>query len=197
MNPRRPCWLRDARTMPSPLCTPKSTLLPMTPKPTTCFAAHIFPWATGIAAFQPAKKRSRSLPTTAAITCGWAGFTARRRTASNFFKAASLAGKVRNEFETAVRLDPNNVDARSDLGEFYLEAPGIVGGGRDKAEAQAQAWPHSIPPRPHYLNGRLAEKKKDSGSRRKGISRRHRSQSRQRFDLVQSGAVLPPPAALG
>ena len=53
--------------------------------------------------------------------------------------AASLAGKVRNEFEAAVRLDPNNVDARSDLGEFYLEAPGIVGGGRDKAEAQTQA----------------------------------------------------------
>ncbi len=33
-----------------------------------------------------------------------------------FFKAASLAGKVREEFETAVRLDPKNVDARSDSG---------------------------------------------------------------------------------
>jgi tetratricopeptide (TPR) repeat protein len=78
-----------------------------------------------------------------------------------FFKAASLAGKVRNEFETAVRLDPNNVDARSDLGEFYLEAPGIVGGGRDKAEAQARALATLDPAKAHYLNGRLAEKKKD------------------------------------
>jgi tetratricopeptide (TPR) repeat protein len=78
-----------------------------------------------------------------------------------FFKAASLAGKVRNEFETAVRLDPNNVDARSDLGEFYLEAPGIVGGGRDKAEAQAQALATLDPAKAHYLNGRLAEKKRD------------------------------------
>src|SRR4029077_10917854 len=42
---------------------------------------------------------------------------------ANFLSAASLAGKVRNEFEAAVRLDPNNVEARSDLGEFYLEAP--------------------------------------------------------------------------
>ena len=78
-----------------------------------------------------------------------------------FFKAASLAGKVRNEFEAAVRLDPNNVDARSDLGEFYLEAPGIVGGGRDKAEAQAQALAALDPAKAHYLYGRIAEKKKD------------------------------------
>lgn len=78
-----------------------------------------------------------------------------------FFKAASLAGKVRNEFEAAVRLDTNNVDARSDLGEFYLEAPGMVGGGRDKAEAQAQALATLDAGKSHYLNGRIAEKKKD------------------------------------
>ncbi|HEX3354864.1 MAG: tetratricopeptide repeat protein [Terriglobales bacterium] len=78
-----------------------------------------------------------------------------------FFKAASLAGKVREQFEAAVRLDPNNVDARSDLGEFYLEAPGIVGGGRDKAEAQAKALAILDPAKAHYLNGRIAEKKKD------------------------------------
>jgi tetratricopeptide (TPR) repeat protein len=80
---------------------------------------------------------------------------------SNFFSAASLAGKVRTEFETAVRLDPNNVEARSDLGEFYLEAPGIVGGGRDKAEAQAQALSALDPAKANYLKGRIAEKKKD------------------------------------
>ena len=80
---------------------------------------------------------------------------------SNFFSAASLAGKVRTEFEAAVRLDPNNVDARSDLGEFYLEAPGIVGGGRDKAEAQAQALAALDPAKADYLKGRIAEKKKD------------------------------------
>src|ERR1700690_1872009 len=57
---------------------------------------------------------------------------------SRFLSAAGLAGKVRNEFETAVRLNPNSAEARTDLAEFYLEAPAIVGGGRDKAEAQAQ-----------------------------------------------------------
>jgi tetratricopeptide (TPR) repeat protein len=81
--------------------------------------------------------------------------------AANFMSAASLAGKVRNEFEMAVRLDPNNVDARSDLGEFYLEAPAIVGGGRDKAEAQAQALASLDPVKADYIKGRLAEKMKD------------------------------------
>jgi len=80
---------------------------------------------------------------------------------ANFLSAASLAGKVRNEFEAAVRLDPNNVEARSDLGEFYLEAPGIVGGGRDKAEAQALALAALDPAKADYLKGRLAEKRKD------------------------------------
>jgi tetratricopeptide (TPR) repeat protein len=84
-----------------------------------------------------------------------------------FFKAASLAGKVRNEFEAAVRLDPNNVDARSDLGEFYLEAPGIVGGGRDKSEAQARALAALDPAKAHYLYGRIAEKKKDPAAAEK------------------------------
>ena len=86
---------------------------------------------------------------------------------SSFFNAASLAGKVLNEFEAAVRLDPNNVDARSDLGEFYLEAPGIVGGGRDKAEAQIRALAMLEPARADYLKGRIAEKKKDPATAEK------------------------------
>src|SRR5579862_2511501 len=80
---------------------------------------------------------------------------------SSVFSAASLAGKARTEFETAVRLDSNNLDARSDLGELYLEAPGIVGGGRDKAEAQAQALAALDSVKADYLRGRIAEKKKD------------------------------------
>src|SRR5579871_5979464 len=57
---------------------------------------------------------------------------------SNFFSAAGWAKKVHKEFETAVALNPSNLDARADLAEFYVEAPGIVGGGQDKAEVQAR-----------------------------------------------------------
>lgn len=79
----------------------------------------------------------------------------------SFLTAAGLAKKVRTEFETAVQLDPNSAEARTDLAEFYLEAPGIVGGGRDKAEAQATVLDKIDPPMAHWVRGRLAEKKKD------------------------------------
>lgn len=59
---------------------------------------------------------------------------------ANFLSAASLAGKVRNEFEAAVRLDPKNMEARSDLADFYLEAPGIVGGGKTRRRPRPNRW---------------------------------------------------------
>jgi tetratricopeptide (TPR) repeat protein len=80
---------------------------------------------------------------------------------AGFWTAAGLAKKVRGEFEAAVRLNPDSAEARTDLAEFYLEAPGIVGGGRDKAEAQAQKLATMDPVKAGWVKGRLAEKKKD------------------------------------
>ena len=45
----------------------------------------------------------------------------------------SMAPKLRNAFETAVKLDPSLTEARSALIEYYLQAPSMVGGGADKA----------------------------------------------------------------
>ena len=50
-----------------------------------------------------------------------------------------LARKTRQEFETAVNLDPANLSARRDLMEFYLQAPWILGGGKEKGWRQAAA----------------------------------------------------------
>jgi tetratricopeptide (TPR) repeat protein len=61
-----------------------------------------------------------------------------RASHSVFIKALGWARRVVKEFETAKKLDPENLDVRFDLLEYYLEAPGIVGGGREKAEAEAQ-----------------------------------------------------------
>jgi len=57
----------------------------------------------------------------------------------NMLSKMGLAPKLRDAFEKAVALDPTLVDARSSLVEFYLQAPAVVGGGVDKAKAQAAA----------------------------------------------------------
>ena len=49
----------------------------------------------------------------------------------------TMAPKLRDAFEQAVKLDPALIDARASLIEFYLQAPGAIGGGIDKARAQA------------------------------------------------------------
>jgi len=79
---------------------------------------------------------------------------------SNFITAWSLARKVRSEFERAVALNSANVDARSDLAEFYLEAPSLLGGGKDKALAQAQQIAPMDAASAHWVQARLAEKDK-------------------------------------
>jgi tetratricopeptide (TPR) repeat protein len=56
---------------------------------------------------------------------------------ASIFGQASLAAKTKDEFEKAVALDPNLLDARYGLVEFYAMAPGIVGGSYEKAFAQA------------------------------------------------------------
>jgi tetratricopeptide (TPR) repeat protein len=80
----------------------------------------------------------------------------------NFLSATGLAKKVRSEFERAVELSPANSEARTDLAEFYLEAPGIVGGGKDKARAQANLLMPQNPALAHWVMARTAEKNKDN-----------------------------------
>lgn len=80
---------------------------------------------------------------------------------ATFLKAAGLAKKVHSEFERAVALDPTSWEARTDLAEFYLEAPAIVGGGEAKARAQGDALLPLNPGMAHWVRARIAQKSKD------------------------------------
>lgn len=80
---------------------------------------------------------------------------------ASFLSAYSLGKRVRAEFEEAVRLNPRNAEALADLGEFYYEAPGVVGGGIDKAEGVAAQLDKVDAARAHELRGRMAEQRKD------------------------------------
>ena len=50
-----------------------------------------------------------------------------------------LAKKCLAAYERAVALEPDNLDFRQSLFEYYRQAPGMAGGGADKAAAQAEA----------------------------------------------------------
>src|ERR1700722_2332436 len=64
----------------------------------------------------------------------WLGRAWGRRAETSFaLKAMGYATKTRQAFEKALQLDPGNAEALGDLFDFYVEAPGIIGGGMDKA----------------------------------------------------------------
>jgi tetratricopeptide (TPR) repeat protein len=80
---------------------------------------------------------------------------------ANPISALSLAVKVRIAFEKAVQLNSENVQAMSDLGQFYVAAPSLIGGGVDKAEALAARMQPHFPAQSHRLLALIAEKKND------------------------------------
>jgi tetratricopeptide (TPR) repeat protein len=81
---------------------------------------------------------------------------------SSFIVGFRMARQIRVEFETAARLDPNNTAALSDLGEFYTDAPSIVGGGTQKAERIAQQLEALDAEAAHRLRAGIAEEQKDA-----------------------------------
>src|SRR5580692_6967916 len=71
---------------------------------------------------------------------------------SSMFSALGLARKTHREFEVAVELDEKNFTARQALIEFDCAAPGMVGGGEEKAKPEfeklksmdASEWHYSV-----------------------------------------------------
>lgn len=71
----------------------------------------------------------------------------------SFFSGPAHALRIRAELERAVELDPANVDARTELARYYLAAPRVLGGGRDRAEEQIVALRRLAPRRAAMLEG--------------------------------------------
>lgn len=89
----------------------------------------------------------------------------------NPFSAYGLAKRVRAAFEQAVALNPRSVVAMNDLGEFYVNAPGVVGGGVDKATALAAKLQAISPAAAARLLALVAEKKGDLTSAEAGFKK--------------------------
>jgi tetratricopeptide (TPR) repeat protein len=85
----------------------------------------------------------------------------RRAETSSVFTAPGYASKARQSFEKAVQLNSKNQEALNDLFEFYLQAPGFLGGGMDKAAALVEKIAALDPAERHYAQARVAEEKKE------------------------------------
>jgi len=81
---------------------------------------------------------------------------------ANLFQQALLARRFRKEIDAALSLDPRDVQALRDLVEFYLMAPGILGGETSKAEAVARQIAAIDASAGFLANARIAEFRKDT-----------------------------------
>ncbi len=80
---------------------------------------------------------------------------------ASLLTAPGLAKKVHAEFQTAVQLDPRNVAALCDLGKFFVDAPGFLGGGLDKAQAIARQLQPLNAEKYHWMLATIASKEDD------------------------------------
>jgi tetratricopeptide (TPR) repeat protein len=114
----------------------------------------------------------------------------RRAEAASFLTAPGYAGKARDAFEKAVQLDPRNLDALSDLFEYYLEAPGFLGGGLDKAAALTSRMTDLSPSEGYWAQARLAEKRKEFGTAEQQLRRAAELAPRQAGRLIDLAKFL-------
>jgi tetratricopeptide (TPR) repeat protein len=80
---------------------------------------------------------------------------------SSWFSALSLAKKAQEEFEAAVRLDKKNFAARQALIEYDCAAPGMAGGGEEKAAPHIKELAAMDAGEGHYAAGNCRRQKKD------------------------------------
>jgi len=80
---------------------------------------------------------------------------------ASFMTALGFAKKTRKEFETAVELDGNNFTARQALIEYDCAAPGIAGGGEDKARPEIAQMAALDDAEGAFAKGNCRRQKKD------------------------------------
>jgi tetratricopeptide (TPR) repeat protein len=121
----------------------------------------------------------------------WLGRTlGERASRASFLSAYSLAKRTREEFEQATQLDPHNAAALADLGEFYSSAPGVVGGGMDKAQGVVEQLDHVDPARAAELRARIAEGNKDYATAEREFHNAIKASHQPAFQWMTLGSYL-------
>jgi tetratricopeptide (TPR) repeat protein len=74
-------------------------------------------------------------------------------------------------FERAVAINPSNGEAVNDLFDFYLQAPGFLGGGLQKAEDLAAHIAKMDAAEGHYAQAQIEDKRKEYDSAEQHLRR--------------------------
>jgi Tetratricopeptide repeat len=100
-----------------------------------------------------------------AITCG------RTAEKATLFTKGHWAKRFKEEAETAASLDAKNLDARFGLLEYYLQAPRLMGGGKDKARTMADEIGKIDLTSGELAQARVAEDQKNRSKERDSYAR--------------------------
>lgn len=85
----------------------------------------------------------------------------RRAETANPLMAPGYAAKTRQWFERAVALNPRNQEALNDLFDYYLEAPGFLGGGIEKAAKLAEHIAMLDTAEGYWAKAQVADRRKE------------------------------------
>jgi len=80
---------------------------------------------------------------------------------ASWLSALALAKKAQQEFETSIKLDSHNFSAYQALIEYDCAAPGIAGGGEEKAQPKIAELAAMDAGEGHYAAGNCRRQKKD------------------------------------
>lgn len=121
------------------------------------FASMMKAWSAGDldAAIAAADRVLKAEPRNVGYLFSIGGLYCEKAQKANVLTQLSWSGKCHSTWERALTIDPKDMNVRFALLQFYLQAPGIAGGGRDKAEAQAASIQQLDPVRGEIAWGQI------------------------------------------
>jgi tetratricopeptide (TPR) repeat protein len=120
-------------------------------------------WNDSNAALPYAEKAVKLSPQNAEYHWALAQIVGTQAEKANVFRQIGLARRFRSEAETVLKLDPKHVEAHYGMMIYYFKAPGIVGGDKKKAYAEAEEIGKIDRAKGYVAQVRLAQEEKQLG----------------------------------
>lgn len=126
------------------------------------YAAMMKAWRAGRIdeALKAADAVLKAEPSNVAYLNAIGGLYCEKAQKANVLMKLSWAGKCHRTWERARTIDPSHVGVHTSLIRYYLQAPGIAGGGLDKAKAEASRMSALDPVSGEISFGHIAQSEK-------------------------------------